>query len=82
MDLVITIPSDLYPRVVDAFANSYRYEDGTETKDEFLKRLVAEYIQTVTKSSEIAVATETAHQTAIATTDQQLNFAPPDPSGN
>lgn len=77
-NLQVTIPDAALQRVLDAFASAYGWsavivdaETGQssanpETKQQFARRKVAEFIKEVVRSQEAQVAAEAARQASIA----------------
>lgn len=72
--LTFTIPDAALPRVVDAFATAYGYQAligdppvaNPETRGQFMRRHVMEFIKNTVQAVEVNVAAETARATEIA----------------
>lgn len=74
--LSITIPNAVATRVQDSFCAAHGYQatlpDGSanpETKQQFLKRKVVEFIRDSVKAAEATAAAETARQAALTDVD-------------
>jgi len=77
--ITITIPPAVTNRVIDGFAKRYNYsptlEDGSanpETKTQFAKRKLMEYIKQAVREAEIQDATNTAATSAAASVDTDI----------
>lgn len=70
-NLQITVPDAMVPRITEAFKRQYNYQttlpDGTanpETENQFLRRMILEYVKGVTGAHEAVGAAETARNNA------------------
>jgi len=77
--ITITIPDAIAPRVINGFAKRYNYspllENGdanTETKAQFAKRKLVEFIKSAVREAEIQDAANTAATTAGASADTDI----------
>lgn len=78
--ITINIPDAVAPRVINAFAKQYLYSptlpDGVtpnpETKQEFAKRQVKEFIKRTVRQAEVESAKLTAQQTAEQSVDTDI----------
>lgn len=77
--LTITIPNAITNRVIDGFAKRYNYspllENGDpnpETKAQFAKRKVVEFIKQAVREAEIQDAANTAATSAGASADTEI----------
>lgn len=64
--IIITIPDAHVSRVLDAFASRFNYDQNKlegETKGQFAKRMLAEWIKLTTLREERKVAREAAEET-------------------
>jgi len=80
--ITITIPDAIAPRVLNGFAKRYNYpitlEDGSpnpETKAQFAKRKVVEYIKHAVREAEIEQARNDAATTAGASVDTDIQLS-------
>ena len=68
------IPDAALPRVVSAFAAAYGYQDlvgdppvqNPETRAQFMRRCIMEFVRNTVQAVEVNVAAETARATEIA----------------
>jgi len=79
--ITINIPANITNRVIDGFAKRYAYaptlEDGTanpETKTQFAKRKLIEFIKQSVREAEIQDATNAAATTAAASADTDIQL--------
>lgn len=70
--ITITIPDAVVERVLDAFAVTYGYEDNGETRAQFAKRQVQEFIRRTVRDREAAIASHEAHLAAVADVDADI----------
>ena len=77
--ITITIPDTILTRVLNGFAKRYNYspvlDDGSsnpETKTQFAKRKVIEFIKQAVKDAEIQDASNTAATTAAASAETDI----------
>lgn len=77
--ITITIPDNITPRVINGFAKRYNYsptlENGDpnpETKAQFAKRKIIEYIKQSVKEAEMQDATNAAATTAGTSADKEI----------
>ncbi len=77
--ITITIPDNITTRVLNGFAKRYNYsptlENGSpnpETKAQFAKRKLIEYIKQAVREAEIQDAANTAATTAGASVDTDI----------
>jgi len=80
--ITINIPDAVAPRVISGFAKRYNYpltlEDGSpnpETKAQFAKRKVLEYIRQAVREAEIDQARNEATATAGASVDRDIQLS-------
>jgi len=80
--ITITIPDAILPRVINGFARRYNYspilEDGSsnpETKAQFAKRKLIEFIKSAVREAEIQDATNAAATTAAASVDTDITLS-------
>jgi hypothetical protein len=80
--ITITIPDAIASRVINGFAKRYNYsptlEDGSanpETKSQFAKRKVIEFIKAAVRETEIQDATNAAATTAAASVDTDIQLS-------
>jgi hypothetical protein len=80
--ITITIPAAITDRVINGFAKRYNYpptlEDGTanpETKAQFAKRKVIEFIKQAVREAEIQDATNAAATQAGTSADTDIQLS-------
>lgn len=80
--IVINIPDAVAPRVVDAFAKRFDYQetlpDGSpnpETKAQFAKRQVVRFVKNVVRQAEVEDARTTAQATAEQSVDSDIQLS-------
>jgi hypothetical protein len=80
--ITITIPDAIASRVINDFAQRFNYspilEDGSpnpETKNQFAKRKLIEYIKQSCREAEIQNATNTAATTAGTSVDTDIQLS-------
>ena len=80
--ITINIPDAIASRVINGFAKRYHYsptlEDGTpnpETKAQFAKRKVIEFIKQAVREAEIEAARNVAAETAGASVDTDIQLS-------
>lgn len=80
--ITITIPDNITPRVINGFARRYNYsptlEDGSpnpETKAQFAKRKVIEFIKQAVREAEVQDASNTAASAAAQDADTNIQLS-------
>jgi len=78
MTITIGIPDEISSRVLDGFASHHGYrptignEANPETKEQFLKRKVIEFIEQAVRVQESEAAARAAKQAAIEDVDSEI----------
>ena len=76
-EIIITIPDAVLPRVVDAVALEYDYDENklrNETKGQFAKRmLIEDWVKRIVRNQEGKKAAEGARKSAESAADSEVN---------
>lgn len=71
-NILINIPDEILPRVVDAVATTYGW--GSGSKLQFTKQQIAVWLKEIVKAHEANQAGETARKTAAQNVDSQIEI--------
>jgi len=74
-DITITIPNGVLSRVVDAVAKEYNYRPGSETKGEFAKRQLIEFLKRTVKDAERSTAISSAVSIVEADVESSITLS-------
>lgn len=72
MQLTITVSDSVANRVLDAIASEYNYQPGSETKAQFAKRMVIDFVKSAVRRYESYSAAEAARQQAIDKVNSEI----------
>lgn len=75
MDIIISIPDAIYPRVTLAVQKSYGWEEGESDKDLY-NRVILQTLEATTRSIEISEANRIATDAAQVRIETEIHFAP------
>ena len=76
-DLILKISDDKAQLVADSFSKAYNYAERklpNETKAEFTKRCIGQYVKEVVKGVKAQEAAQTAQQAAIADPNNEVDI--------
>lgn len=73
--ITLTIPDNVVNRVLDAIAANNNYQNGGETKTQFAKRKMIDYLKDNVKNYEATTAVNLARKTAVTAVEAEIQIS-------